>query len=387
MVRVANPRRALPYFCTRVKRPSCPPLLLFFILLLTSGWQNPALAQGESWPTPEVEALYKSAQASLASGNFGPAIASFQQAIRLAPDKPVLYRDLANAFLLSGNYHRAETTITPLIEKGRGDAQAYAIAASVQTALHEDRKARKLLDQGLEKFPGSGFLFHEKGKYFEQQRQPEDALRTWIEGIAADPGYHVNYYEAARAYMATDRPVWTILYAEIFINLERFTPRAGETRKMLLAAYKRLFGTPDADGIPRFGKKTKNQSTGSFETAVTQAFLHLAPVLADGYSTENLTMLRTRFSMEWSARYAAQYPFTLFNYWDDLLRAGHFDAYNQWVFGQAENQAQYNAWLKFHPEAVPAYERYAAGHPLMPTAADAYNKAELKGIFRSGQKR
>jgi tetratricopeptide (TPR) repeat protein len=347
----------------------------------------PACAQGESWPSPEVEALFRSAQASLASGNFGQAIASYQQAIALAPDKPVLYRDLANAFLLSGNYRRAENTITPLIESNRADAQAYAIAANVQTALHEDKKARKLLDKGLEKFPASGFLFHEKGKYYMQQRDMPEALKAWIAGIAADPGYHVNYYEAARAYMQTDEPVWAILYAEIFINLERYTPRSGETRKMLLAAYTRFYGTPDADAVPRFGRKTGGQAPDNFEEAVSQTLLRLAPVLADGVSTENLTMLRTRFCMEWMACYAAKYPYTLFSYWDDLLRAGHFDAYNQWVFGRAENQAQYDAWVKFHPEAIPAFEQYAAKHLLLPTASDAYNDGDVKGIFVNARKR
>ncbi|MBS1628980.1 MAG: tetratricopeptide repeat protein [Bacteroidetes bacterium] len=349
-------------------------------------WLPVAKAQNESWPSPEVESLYRSAQASLAAGSFGPAIASYQQAIALAPDKPVLYRDLAQAYLLSGNYRRAESTITPLIENDRADATAYAIAASIQTALHEDKKARKLLDKGLEKYPGSGFLFHEKGKYYEQQRALPEALNAWIAGIAADPGYHVNYYEAARAYMQTDEPVWAILYAEIFINLERYTPRSGETRKLLLAAYKRLYGTPDAGLVPRFGKKVKTTPT-NFKEAVEHDLLHLAPVLSDGFSTENLTMLRTRFCMEWMARYAVRYPFTLFTYWDNLLRAGHFDAYNQWVFGRAENQAQYDAWVKFHPEAIPAYEQYAAKHPLLPTASDAYNPAELKGIFIKDRQR
>jgi tetratricopeptide (TPR) repeat protein len=211
---------ALPYFCASVTRFFHPVLSAFCAVLLSLFcWLPQAHAQGESWPSPEVEALFKSAQASLAAGSFGPAIASYQQAIALAPDKPVLYRDLARAFLLSGNYRRSESTISPLVESGRADAQAYAISASIQTALHEDKKARKLLDKGLEKFPGSGFLFHEKGKYYEQQRDLPEALKTWIAGIAADPGYHVNYYEAARAYMQTEQPVWAMLYAEIFISL------------------------------------------------------------------------------------------------------------------------------------------------------------------------
>jgi tetratricopeptide (TPR) repeat protein len=344
-------------------------------------------AQIIKWPSPEVEALYKSAQASLASGAFRQAIASYQQAIALAPGQMVLYRDLANAFLLSGSYERAASTITPLIEKGSADPQSYAIASAVQSALKEDKKARKLLESGLERYPNSGFLQHERGKYYEEKGEMDNALRAWLEGIEADPGYHINYYDAARAYMQTNKPIWAILYAETFINIERYTPRSGETRKLLLNAYKRLFATPDATNVPRFGKSASDNSPKSFEEAVTQSLLRLSPVLTDGISTENLTMLRTRFTMDWMANYAAKYSFTLFQNWDDLLRAGHFDAYNQWVFGRAENGAQYDAWSKFHPEAIPGYEKYYTLHSLRPTAGDAYNDKAVKGIFLKSQKR
>ena len=66
------------------------------------------------WPNPEVEQLYKSAQASLSTGAYQKAIASYQQAIAIVPEQMILHRDLAQAFLLSGNPARAEETATPL---------------------------------------------------------------------------------------------------------------------------------------------------------------------------------------------------------------------------------------------------------------------------------
>lgn len=376
------------YFCAGLKIVNniLIPLRSFLLLLCLVAAKQVA-AQDVKWPSPEVEALYKSAQASLASGQFTQAVASYQQAIALAPGQAILYRDLANAYLLSGNYSRAEHTITPLIDNDRADPQSYAIASAIQTALKADKKARRLLEKGLERYPNSGFLQHELGKYYEEQNDEQAALKAWLEGISIDPGYHINYYDAARAYMQTTEPVWAIIYGEIFVNLERYTPRSGETRKLLLAAYRRLYATPDASEVPRFGRGLSDAPPGSFEQAVSQTLLHLAPVMTDGISTENLIMLRSRFTMDWMATYAAKYPFTLFRYWDDLLRGGHFDAYNQWLFGRAENTAQYEAWVKFHAEAVPAYETYYTQHPMQPTAADAYNHAVLKGIFIKTQKR
>jgi len=351
------------------------------LLLLLAGFGGAASAQVVNWPNPEVEQLYRSAQASLASGAFRQAIASYQQAINLAPEQSILYRDLAQALLLSGNPLRAEKVIAPLIDKGQGDAQAYVIAANVQTALKEDRKARKLLDEGMEKYPNSGYLYHERGRIASDANDPVTALRMFTSGMRVEPGYHLNYYDAARLYVKTEEPVWAIIYAEIFVNLERPTARSGETRKLLLAAYKHFYSQPK-DKEPKYGRKgSAAAEPGDFAGAVSAVLLRLAPVISDGISTENLTMLRTRFIIDWQATYRDTYPFTLFRMHDDLLRAGHFDAYNQWLFGRAENPAQAEAWNKFHPDAVPQYERYYQQHPLQLSASDAYNSEISKRLF------
>ncbi len=348
-------------------------------LLLLAACGAASHAQVVSWPNPEVEQLYRSAGASLSAGAFRQAIASYQQAISLAPDQSILYRDLAQAYLLSGNPMRAEKVITPLIDKGQADAQGYVIAANAQTALKEDRKARKLLDEGMEKFPNSGYLYHERGRIAADAGDLLTAIRMYTGGMRVEPNYHLNYYDAARLYVKTEQPVWAIIYAEIFVNLERPTARSGETRKLLLAAYKHFFSQPDLKE-PRFGRRSQSEPD-NFADAVSSVLLRLAPVVADGISTENLTMLRTRFIIDWQAAYWDAYPFTLFRMHDDLLRAGHFDAYNQWLFGRAENPAQAEAWTKFHPDAIPQYEQYYQQHPLQLSASDAYNTDIPKRLF------
>ncbi len=368
------------YFCGDVIRSfKMTRLLLTALSLVFLIGRSPAAAQVIKWPNPEVEQLYRSAQASLAAGAYKQAIASYQQALIAAPGQMVVRRDLAQAFLLSGSPLRAQAILDPLIDNGEADASTYAIAATAQTALREDKKARKLLDKGIEKYPNSGFLYHEKGKYYENTGDMWSALKQWTAGIGVDPAYHLNYYEAARGYMQTTTPVWAIIYGEIFINLERPTPRSAETRKLLLSAYKRFYATPDVFGGQAAMKSLPPVHT--FEDAVTQTLMKLSPVLADGVTTENLTMLRTRFSMDWTNNFADKYPFTLFRMFDELLREGHFDAYNQWVFGRVENGSQYEAWLKFHPEAMPEYEAFYRKRPLLPTASDAYNTEISKRIF------
>jgi len=359
--------------------------LVFYIVLFRVSLSSSRLAaQAINWPNPEVETLYKSAQASLSSGAFQQAIASYQQAISLAPDLPILYRDLGNAYYRAGRYEIAAKTVEPLIATNRADMFTYSLASSIQSALKNEKQARKYLDRGLEQYPKSGYLYYENGKYYEGQKEESKALANWLQGINREPGYALNYYAAAQSYLLSRKPIWALFYGEIFVNLERNTPRSQEARKLLIAAYRKFFSSTEIVSVPKFGKKQQELSPGNFEAAARSVLIKLAPILADGMNTENLIMLRTRFAMEWMAGYQQKFPVSLFAYWDDLLQQGYFDAYNQWLFGKADNAAQFESWIKFHPKAIPEYEAYYSLHPLMPSGISEYNGGVGKDLFESG---
>jgi tetratricopeptide (TPR) repeat protein len=355
--------------------------LFVIALILCPGPGRLSAQPAITWPTPETEQMYNQARDYLSNGNLRQAIPVFQQLINLVPDQMVAYRDLGNAYYLSGNYTEADKTLTPVIESGKADEQCYHIAAASKNAQKEDKKARKILSKGLEKFPYSGLLYHQYGKLYDDVYDQSAALQKWVAGIGAAPNYRVNYYEAARTYYLSKKPVWAIIYGEIFINQEQLTPRSYETRKMLMAAYRKMFTTQTAGAVPVYNKNTQSKEPADFEEAVTQTLMKLAPVVNDGINTENLIMLRTRFMMEWQATYALKYPFTLFTFQESLLRAGHFDAYNQWLFGKVENAQQYEGWTKYHPAAIPDLQKWLSLHPLQPTATDHYNNGKIKGIL------
>ena len=57
-------------------------------------------------------------------------------------------------------------------------------------------------------------------------------------GIEMDPGYSGNYYNAARYYFYTKDKTWSLIYGEIFVNMESLTDRAAAMKGLLLQAYK-----------------------------------------------------------------------------------------------------------------------------------------------------
>lgn len=337
------------------------------------------------WPSPEVEQMYITARGNMSKGNLKTAIVNYQQLIPMAPDVMELYRDLGQMYFLTGNYEQADKTLNSIISSGKADQESYRIAASSLAAQGENKKSKSMLEKGIEQFPKSGLLYHELGKQYDDRNEEEEALKAWLDGIEADPDYHVNYYEAARTYMITQHTVWAILYGEMFINMEHETPRANETRKMLLSAYKKFFLTPATGDAPEFGKN-KSMAANSFEEAVAQSLRKLAPVVADGITTENLVMLRTRFAMEWNREFAVKYPFSLFSYHQQLLQEGLFESYNQWLYAKAESMQQYESWNNFHKTALQELNNWMLPHPYKPISSDFYNDKKVKGLFAARKK-
>src|SRR5699024_2271900 len=95
---------------------------------------------------------------------------------------------------------------------------------------------------GLKKFPESGVIYSELGQVYYDRQKYTKALQSWIQGIKVEPDYAPNYYFAARTYYYSQDKFWTLIYGEIFINLERFTNRTSDMKKKLLSTYKEIIG-------------------------------------------------------------------------------------------------------------------------------------------------
>jgi hypothetical protein len=113
-------------------------------------------------------------------------------------------------------------------------------------------------------------------------------------------------------------------------------------KDILMEAYKKFFA--DAELL-------KNQNTkNGFVSAFIAQINNESSAIAQGISAESLTALRTRFILSWFDKTVIQYPFRLFDYHRQLLKEGMFDAYNQWLFGAAQNLEKFQAWSKSHAE-------------------------------------
>ncbi|MBC7451145.1 MAG: hypothetical protein H7259_06620 [Cytophagales bacterium] len=298
-----------------------------------------------------AKTLHETAKTFMRSGDFDNAIIVLSRGFVQDPKKLEMNKDLVLSYFFKRDYVKALDGVKTLIDRDDADVVTYQIAGNVYKALEEAKECEKLYKKALKKFPKSGSLYSEYGELLWALKD-FSAIEQWETGIKTDPGFSGNYYNAALFYFYAKDKVWSLIYGEIFVNMESFGERGAAMKQLLLQGYKeKLFVDPD---IMKGEEKNKSEFAKTFLLGMAKQ----ASVANKGVTTEALTMIRTRFILDWYANNAAKYPFRLFDYQRQLLTEGMFDAYNQWLFGPSENLAAYDNWTKVHAEEYNGFNAF-----------------------------
>ena len=310
-------------------------LFIFLSFLFTN---VSMIAQSE-----DAKTLHENARTFMRQGDFNNAIIILTRALQMDKNNIEMQKDLAMSYYYKRDYGKALDEVKILMDRDDADVVAFQIAGNVYKALEEVKEADKVYRRGLKKFPASGALYSEYGELLWEKKD-FSAIEQWETGIRVDPSYSGNYYNAARYYFYTKDKIWALIYGEIFVNMESLSDRGTAMKQLLLQAYKeKLFA--DAD-LMAGQEKNKNE----FAKAFLECMSKQSSLANRGITTETLTMIRTRFILEWFDKYAGRFPYKLFEYQRQLIQEGIFSAYNEWLFGTVENLATYDNWTKTHDE-------------------------------------
>ncbi|SFE28112.1 Tetratricopeptide repeat-containing protein [Chitinophaga sp. CF118] len=350
-------------------RDSLLKTMLFVGLLFSS-----AIASAQ-----DSKELYNTATSFIRDGDYANAILVLNQALQMEPDNVEFRKQLGFAYYLQGDMSKSKNIIESLLNKKEADAQLYQIAGNIYQARQEWKTAQKLYEKGLKKFPESGELYNDNGQLLMFLKIYEGGMGSWLKGIEKDPNFPSNYYNAARAYAYTKDVLWIIIYGEIFVNLESYTDRTAEVRNMLIDAYKKLYNDPSIlskaveEQQQQATKKSKRPSAAEFENNYLAAMGKQVGVVMTGIDPESLTMLRTRFLLDWYNFSGLRFPYALFDFQRTLLREGMFEAYNQWIFGPVANQAAFKAWTSLHKSDYDGFLQFQRSHTLKMRPDEHYN--------------
>ena len=293
----------------------------------------------------------ETARSFMRTGDFDNAILVLNNGLKQDPRNIDLKKDLVLAYTYKRDFAKALEIVKPMLEEDNVDEQTYQVAGNVYRALALYKDGEKIFKKALKKYPNSGVLYNEYGELLWDNKD-YSAIEQWERGIDVTPSYAGNYYNAASYYYFTKDKVWTLIYGEIFVNMESLTERSTEVKKMLLDTYKQKLFT-DID------KKDKKQS--DFEKAVAETYDKQSSLTAKGITIESLNMIRTRFILEWYANHASKFPFRLFDYQQQLIREGMFEAYDQWLFGPVDNLSSFDQWTKTNSDAYAKFTTFQKG--------------------------
>jgi tetratricopeptide (TPR) repeat protein len=337
---------------------------LVFLIGFTSLASVSLLAQ-----QTDTNSLRETARIFRQQGDFPNSIVVLNRALQQDPSNLELSKDLAFTYYLQRNYSKGLETVKPLLERKDADIACYQITGLIYKAIEERKECEKMYKQGIKRFPESGELYNEYGEML-WAKQDVDAIKEWEKGIEVDPNYSSNYYNACKYYYFTFDKVWDLIYGEIFVNLESYSKRTPEIKNILSDGYKKLFSDVNLQ---------KNQNIKNpFVLAYLSELNKQSPSISQGITVESLTILRSKLILEWFSKDAIKYPFRLFDYQQQLLKEGMFDAYNQWIFGAAQNLPAFQSWTATHAEEYNRFISFQKGRILKLPTGQYYHALLLK---------
>ncbi len=321
-------------------------LKIFLLLIPFSVLSTVLFAQ-----SGDTKSALETARSFMNRGDNDNAILVLSRALQQDNKDLELQKNLALAYYLKKDFARAMEQIKPMLDRTDADVMTFQIAGNIFKAVEELKECEKTYKKGLKLFPSSGPLYSEYGELL-WARKDFSAITLWEKGIETDPSYSGNYYNAALFYYYSKDKVWCILYGEIFVNMESLTERSVAMKKLLYDSYKEKLFAESA--LLKSEEKNKN----SFSLAYLESMNRQSSLANGGINPEILTMIRTRFILNWFEKNAEKFPNKLFDYQRQLLQAGLFEAYNQWLFGMVESLSAYDSWTKVHATEHAAFTEF-----------------------------
>ncbi len=283
-------------------------------------------------------------------GRFDSAQLTLGQALTQNPNDLDLLKDKGYMYVLGRDFSNAFVVGQQLTQRADADDQCYQILGMVYDSLTELDAGAKMYKLALQKFPSSGALYSGYGHLLYTGKNYDEAIIVWEKGIKTDVNNNSNYYYAAKYYSSNGNLLWSLLYGEIFVNIESFTSRTAEIKDLLYQNYIKLLTGNTLAKI--------NSGSKGVTKALTDILIKNKSALNSGDTIQNIAAIRQNLLIDWvNSGAAKQYPFRLFDLHRQLVEAKIFTAYNEWLFGESANESAYEKWQNAHADEMKQWQQ------------------------------
>ncbi len=279
------------------------------------------------------------------------------------------YYELGYAYYLKQDYVKAIEIVKPLLRKKDAKDIYFQFVGNCYDYTGNKQKAIDTYLSGLKKFPFSGRLYLELGTMYAMDQDYNKAVEYYEKGIDAEPGFPSNYYRLAQLFLSSDDKYWGLIYGELFMNLERNTPRTADVSRWLYNTYAKNITFPSDTTVSVILASRTIYFSGK-KLQIPYGLSVYVPLLSVAARGENaitlaaLNRIRSRFTESYFLHNRhIEYPNVLFNYHKNLMELGHFEAYNYWILSEG-NDHEFNEWLNENNEKWDAFISWFRGNPI-----------------------
>ncbi|MBL4649191.1 MAG: tetratricopeptide repeat protein [Aureispira sp.] len=291
------------------------------------------------------------------NGKIEESISLLEECKKLDPEEFTYPYEIAYANVLKKDYKTAIKILNKVKKYKKLNSQVYQMSGNCYSHLGNSKKAIKEYETGMKQFPNSGNLHLEKGNVFLNQKMYSEAVINYKNGIKVDPMYPSNYYRLALIYLNSNNKLNGLIYGEIFMNIERTTPRTQEISGLLYKTYKESMtfsedGTKAELDFCDITLSIEDLEKGNLTLPLCAAFgknFILGTLGHNKINLGSLSKIRNNFIDLFFKEDYKEYPNVLFEYHKTLVDNGFFEAYNYYIL-QIGAPEEFQEWLKSNQE-------------------------------------
>jgi len=334
---------------------------LLFLLLLGTGLLS---AQSVADKEKAME-LGRAAITKMDNGEIKESLALLKQAAELDPDNLIYPYETAYAHYLGQDLQSAIKVAKKLVKKPGAGKQVFSLLGNSYDLIGNQKKAEKYYKAGIKAYPESGIFYVELGILEGRRNNWDQTAAYWEQGILTDPNYPSNYFHLANLFANTKEHIWTVLFGEIFMNLERSTARTEAMSETIYLAYRKAITLEGDSARVNFARNVPMtisvDNLTDFKLPATMIYglgMTFGTVAVTGETEVNSTTLctiRDNFLEFWADKdHGSTYPNVLIEYQQKIKELGYLEAYNNWLFSQGD-PVGWEFWIDAHDDEFKSF--------------------------------
>ena len=293
-------------------------------------------------------------------GKTDSSIIVLEKLVNKHPKNYIINYEYCYSIYAKGDYASVIKNLKKIEKSPNKDERFYQLKGNAYDYIGQKQKSIMTYQEGLKKFPKSGFLHMEKGTVFLSQKDYNQALQCFEEGISVDPMYATNYYKAAHIYLNSSEPIWGFLYGEMLKLLEPNSSRGTSICEDIVSALNNSIkyendtclkvSLTQNHTIYLSKNPTEKQLLNLipfeiyYELSTTKSIGQLSP---SHYKTNKLSfndICQLRKDICESLYDNPSYSNGLFKFQKEIIDAGFWEIYNFFLFGSSF-PTEYNEYM------------------------------------------